>query len=67
MTGERPPVRSSSSEKVESMTEKVSILDLHVTSKNLCGAAGERVRKARIAKATSEDSGGGQTLSAPGG
>ena len=65
--GEHLPPSSSSPENVESLTEKVGTLGLQVTSKNRCGAAKKRARRARLAKAPSGDSGGGQPQSAPGG
>jgi hypothetical protein len=65
--GERPPPSRFSLENVEGLTEKVGTLGLQVTSKNRCGAAKKRARWARLAKAPSGDSGGGQPRSAPGG
>jgi len=55
---ERPPPSSLSPENLEGLTEKVGTLGLQVTSKNRCGAAKKRTRRARLAEASSGDSGG---------
>ena len=48
--------------------EKVGTLGLQATSKNRCGAAKKRARKARLAEAPSGDPGGNQphTMQKPG-
>ena len=50
----------------ENLTEG-GTLGLQATSKNRCGAAKKRVRRARLVEAPSGDSGGGQPRSPPGG
>jgi len=61
------PPSDPSSENLKGLTEKVGTLGLRATSKNRCGAAKKRARRARLAEAPSGDSGGGQPQSAPGG
>ena len=62
---ERPSSCGQTSEKLEGLTEKVGTLGLQLT-KNRCGAARKRARKARLAEAPAGASDGGQPLSAPG-
>ena len=58
---------SSSPENLEGLTEKVGTLSLQVTRKNRCGVAKKRARKARLAKASTGNSGSSQPRLAPGG
>jgi hypothetical protein len=64
--GEHPTPSNPSSENLEGLTEKVGTLGLRATSKNRCGDAKKRARRARLAEASSGDCGGGQSLSALG-
>ena len=49
------------------MYSNIGTLGLQVTSKSRCGVAKKRARRARLAKAPSGDSDGGQPRLAPGG
>ena len=64
--GNHPTPSNPSPENLEGLAEKVDTLGLHATSKNRCGAARKRARKARLAEDPSGDSGGGQPRSALG-
>ena len=66
MGGGLPSPSNLSGENLEGLTEKVGTLGLRATSKNRCGAAKKRARRARLAEAPSEDSGGGRPRTAPG-
>ena len=60
MGGEHPLSSSLSS-------ENIGTFSLQITSKNPCGAAKKRARRARLAKTPSGDKDDGQPRSAPGG
>ena len=65
--GEHPSPSNLSGENLEGLAEKVGTIGPRTTSKNRCGVAKKRARRARLVEAPSGDSGSGQPRTAPGG